>query len=204
MGEAAADYPPHGSMGGLDDGISHAVNEQTYRTLTAVTGSSEAASRTTSDGSVTVPTATTPSSNHTSGHTSSGSLSGRSFPRGATGRRRRRAAGPPFFRTKFSVLPLFEAALALWSAFAAVAAIFGLARAPLLDPVDGAANTDTAWLVAVVVFGAGSAVGLGWNAAESVGRMAGGGGGGHWPGGGAGRRHRRQRGVWVLPGRSAG
>ncbi|GAB0496963.1 hypothetical protein MMPV_008284 [Pyropia vietnamensis] len=172
--QAAADCPPGGSIGDIDDGISHAVNEHTYRTLTAVTGSSEAASRTTSDGSVTVPTAATQSSNNTSGHTSSGSLSGPSFSRGAAGRRRRRSSGPPFFRTKFSLLPIFEAALALWSAFAAIAAVFGLSRVPFLDPVDGATNTDTAWLVAVVVFGAGSAVGLGWNATSAVARMAGG------------------------------
>ncbi|GAB0493916.1 hypothetical protein MMPV_005203 [Pyropia vietnamensis] len=77
-----------------------------------------------------------------------------------------RASGASYFTTKLSPLPLVEAAMAGWSAFAAVAAVFGLASAPLHQDW----TTGALWLVAVLVFCTGSAVGLGWN---SVGALAG-------------------------------
>ncbi|GAB0497808.1 hypothetical protein MMPV_009145 [Pyropia vietnamensis] len=80
------------------------------------------------------------------------------------------AAKASYWTVKLSPLPLFEAAMAGWSAFAAIAAIFALAAAPLND----AWNTGRLWLAAVVVFCAGSAVGLAWNAAGALYGMAGG------------------------------
>ncbi|KAK1858836.1 hypothetical protein I4F81_001436 [Pyropia yezoensis] len=75
-----------------------------------------------------------------------------------------------YWTVKLSPLPLFEAAMAGWSAFAAVAAVFALAAAPLNEGW----NTGRLWLIAVVIFCAGSAVGLGWNAGGALAGMAGG------------------------------
>jgi len=165
VGEAAGDVAFAGTP--VDgDGFDEDAASYTVRTDTAETVTSVASGATSSDELGSPPTNTTPTTSVAMGSLSSGASAKAAADGGARSRAR-----TPFWTTKFSVLPLFEAALAAWSAFAAVAAVFGLARAPIIDPVDGAANTDLAWLVAVVIFGAGSAVGLGWNASSSLGQM---------------------------------
>lgn len=98
------------------------------------------------------------------------------------------AAGASYWMIQLSPLPLVEAAMARWSAFAAAA------------PIHEDFMTSALWLSAVVVlFCTGSAVGLGWNSAGALAGMARGlaSGGrrrrGHPPRPPSGRRGRRCR-----------
>lgn len=71
------------------------------------------------------------------------------------------AAGASYWMIQLSPLPLVEAAMAGWSAFAAAA------------PIHEDFMTSALWLSAVVVlFCTGSAVGLGWNSAGALAGMA--------------------------------
>eukprot|EP00168_Porphyra_purpurea_P019590 TRINITY_DN787_c0_g1_i3.p1 TRINITY_DN787_c0_g1~~TRINITY_DN787_c0_g1_i3.p1 ORF type:complete len:420 (-),score=105.48 TRINITY_DN787_c0_g1_i3:155-1414(-) len=72
-----------------------------------------------------------------------------------------------YFTTKITFLPFFEFAVAVWSLFATVAALFGLANAPISESF----NTGVLWLSAVVVFSTGCAIGLFWSSLGAIGGM---------------------------------
>jgi len=72
-----------------------------------------------------------------------------------------------YFTTKITFLPFFEFAVAIWSLFATVAALFGLAGVPISEFF----NRGVLWLSAVVVFSTGCAIGLLWSSLGAIGGM---------------------------------
>lgn len=78
-----------------------------------------------------------------------------------------KASRASYFTTKITFLPFFEFAVAVWSLFAAVAAIFGLAGAPIHENF----NRGILWLTAVVIFSTGCGVGLLWSSLGAIGGM---------------------------------
>eukprot|EP00170_Pyropia_yezoensis_P002395 contig_10054_g2399 len=77
------------------------------------------------------------------------------------------SAKSSYFTTKITFLPFFEFAVAMWSLFAAVAAVFGLAGAPIHENF----NRGVLWLTAVAIFSTGCAVGLLWSSLGAIGGM---------------------------------
>lgn len=158
----------------------NATGRPAQRTASAVSagapmGSPDFAGDAASDASAVSPPTGTDSRGGTSGSDADGSSTTASTgsdasaaASAAAAASRAAAAKASYWTVKVSPLPLLEAAMAGWSAFAAIAAIFALAAAPLND----AWNTGRLWLAAVVVFCAGSAVGLAWNAAGALYGMA--------------------------------